>query len=211
MSKDSLIAMRSNPGVGGTLQVELTGMGVSWMLRPSAENETIVQHGGTWAGQRSGFFMVPSRNFAMTVLTNSEGGGKLLNELFAEDWSLRRFAGINNLPATPQKLSTAELAPYEGAYATDDIDQSGTLGTVVINFRGKDGQLLGNMSDTPDGTYLPDEQTVPNFGLALYKTDYGLDLGPDLKPTGTRSNFVRGSDGNVAWFSNHGRLYRHLQ
>ncbi|RZK68651.1 MAG: penicillin-binding protein, partial [Rhodococcus sp. (in: high G+C Gram-positive bacteria)] len=53
--------------------------------------------------------------------------------------------------------------------------------------------------------------TVPNLGLALYKTDYGLDLGPDLKPTGTRSNFVRGSDGNVAWFSNHGRLYRHLQ
>ncbi|QSE86145.1 serine hydrolase domain-containing protein [Rhodococcus koreensis] len=211
MSKDSLIAMRSNPGVGGTLQVELTGMGVSWMLRPSAENETIVQHGGTWAGQRSGFFMVPSRNFAMTVLTNSEGGAKLLNELFAEDWSLRRFAGISNLPATPQKLSTAELAPYEGVYATDDIDQSGTLGTVVINFRGKDGQLVGNMSDAPDGTYLPDEQTVPNLGLALYKTDYGLDLGPDLKPTGTRSNFVRGSDGNVAWFSNHGRLYRHLQ
>ncbi|WP_054248265.1 serine hydrolase domain-containing protein [Rhodococcus opacus] len=211
MSKDSLIAMRSNPGVGGTLQVELTGMGVSWMLRPSAENETIVQHGGTWAGQRSGFFMVPSRDFAMTVLTNSEGGGKLLNELFAEDWSLRRFAGISNLPATPQKLSTAELAPYEGAYATDDIDQSGTLGTVVINFRGKDGQLVGNMSDAPDGIYLPDEQTVPNLGLALYRTDYGLDLGPDLKPTGTRSNFVRGSDGNVAWFSNHGRLYRHLQ
>jgi len=67
------------------------------------------------------------------------------------------------------------------------------------------------MSDAPDGIYLPDEQTVPNLGLALYKTDYGLDLGPDLKPTGTRSNFVRGSDGNVAWFSNHGRLYRHLQ
>ena len=155
--------------------------------------------------------MVPSRNFAMTVLTNSEGGGKLLNELFAEDWSLRRFAGISNLPATPQKLSTAELAPYEGVYATDDIDQSGTLGTVVIHFRGKDGQLVGNMSDAPDGTYLPDEQTVPNLGLALYKTDYGLDLGPDLEPTGTRSNFVRGSDGNVAWFSNHGRLYRHLQ
>ena len=76
MSKESLTEMRSNPGVGGTLQVELTGMGVSWMLRPSAENETIVQHGGTWAGQRSGFFMVPSRNFAMTVLTNSEGGGR---------------------------------------------------------------------------------------------------------------------------------------
>ncbi|WP_235214795.1 hypothetical protein [Rhodococcus opacus] len=50
----------------------------------------------------------------MTVLTNSEGGGKLLNELFAEGRSLRRLAGISNLPATLQKLSTAELAPSEG-------------------------------------------------------------------------------------------------
>lgn len=64
-------------------------------------------------------------------------------------------------------MSTAELAPYEGAYATDDIDRSGTQGTVVIHFRGKDGQLVGTMSDAPDGTYLPDEQTVPNLGLAL--------------------------------------------
>ncbi|WP_245541484.1 serine hydrolase domain-containing protein [Smaragdicoccus niigatensis] len=210
MSKDSLVAMRSNPGPGGTLQVELTGMGVSWMLRPTAENETVVQHGGTWSGQRSGFFMVPSRNFAMTVLTNSEGGSMLLAELFAEDWSLRKFAGVSNLPATPQKLSAADLAPYEGGYATDDIDQSGTLGTVVINFRAQDGQLVGNMSDAPDGSYLPDEQAVPDLGLAFYKTDYGLDLGPDLKPVGTRSNFLRAADGSVAWFSNHGRLYRHL-
>ncbi|HXL63107.1 MAG TPA: hypothetical protein VN959_20975, partial [Mycobacterium sp.] len=33
-------------------------------------------------------------------------------------------------------------------------------------------------------------------------------LGPDNKPTGTRSNFVRGPDGNIAWFRNHGRLFR---
>ena len=208
MSKDSLVAMRSNPGAGGTLQVELTGMGVSWMLRPSAENETVVQHGGTWAGQRSGYFMVPSRNFAMTVLTNSEGGGKLLAELFAEDWSLRTFAGINNLPATPQQLSASDLAPFEGRYVTDDIDAAGELGHVAIDFRGKDGQLVGTMSDTPDGNFVPDENAAPDLGLAFYKTDYGLDLGPDLEPVGSRSNFVRGSDGSVAWFLNHGRLYK---
>jgi len=33
------------------------------------------------------------------------------------------------------------------------------------------------------------------------------EVGPDGKPTGTRSDFVRGPDGNVAWFRNHGRLY----
>lgn len=48
LSRQSLKAMRSNPGAGGTLWVELTGMGVTWMLRPSAENVTIAEHGGTW-------------------------------------------------------------------------------------------------------------------------------------------------------------------
>lgn len=50
LSRWSLEAMRSNPGAGGTLWVELTGMGVTWMLRPSAEHVTIVEHGGTWKG-----------------------------------------------------------------------------------------------------------------------------------------------------------------
>lgn len=103
LSRQSLKAMRSNPGAGGTLWVELTGMGVTWMLRPSAENVTIVEHGGTWKGQRSGFVMVPDRNFAMTVLTNSDGGFHMINDLFASDWALQRFAGLSNLPATPQR------------------------------------------------------------------------------------------------------------
>ncbi|MGW2663918.1 serine hydrolase domain-containing protein [Nocardia tengchongensis] len=208
LSKDSLVAMRSHPGAGGTLQVELTGMGVSWMLRPSAENETIVQHGGTWAGQRSGFFLVPGRDFAMTVLTNSDGGAALLAELYADDWALRRFAGISNLPASPQRLGAAELAPYEGRYVTDDIGETGELGHAVIDFRGHDGRLAGVMSDAPDAAYLPDELTAPDLGLAFYRTDYGLDLDRDLTPVGTRSNFVRGADGKVAWFRNHGRLYQ---
>src|SRR5262249_16751005 len=47
LSQASLVAMRSNPGPGGTLLVELDGVGVNWMLRPSAEGVRIVQHGGT--------------------------------------------------------------------------------------------------------------------------------------------------------------------
>jgi CubicO group peptidase (beta-lactamase class C family) len=207
LSQQSLVAMRSNPGAGGTLQVELTGMGVTWMLRPSAENLTIVQHGGTWSGQLSGFFMVPDRNFAMTVLTNSEGGSKLTTDLFAGDWALHTFAGVSNLPATPQHLRAAELAPYEGRYVADSIPESGSLEHVVIDFTARDGQLVGTMGDGNANTG-PDEQNSSKMGLAFYRPDYGLDLGPDAKPTGPRSNFVRGPDGNIAWFRNHGRLYR---
>lgn len=206
LSRQSLKAMRSNPGAGGTLWVELTGMGVTWMLRPSAENVTIVEHGGTWKGQRSGFVMVPDRNFAMTVLTNSDGGFHMINDLFASDWALQRFAGLSNLPATPQRLGAVDLAPYEGRYIAKQVAQNGDLETTVIDFRARDGQLAGSMS-TDDAN--PDGQNSANLGLAFYRPDYGLDLGPDNKPTGSRSNFVRGPDGNIAWFcSQHGRLFR---
>jgi CubicO group peptidase (beta-lactamase class C family) len=206
LSQRSLQAMRSNPGAGGTLQVELTGMGVAWMLRPSAENKLIVQHGGTWSGQRSGFFMVPDRNFAMTLLTNSEGGAQLTVDLFADDWALRRFADVSNLPATAQRLSAGALTPYEGRYVTEFIPESGHLERAVIEFRsGKgnfDGQLEGAI-----GSGEPDNDGSP-MGLAFYRPDFGLDLGPEGKPVGTRSNFVRDPVGNILWFRSHGRLFR---
>jgi len=206
LSRQSLEAMRSNPGAGGTLWVELTGMGVTWMLRPSAENVTIVEHGGTWKGQRSGFFMVPDRNFAMTVLTNSDGGFQMINDLFARDWALRRFAGVSNLPATPQHLDAVELAPYEGRYIAEQVSQNGSREQAVIDFRARGGQLAGTMSV---GDADPDGPNSNKLGLAFYRPDYGLDLGPDDEPTGSRSNFVRGPDGKIAWLcSHHGRLFR---
>jgi CubicO group peptidase (beta-lactamase class C family) len=207
LSQQSLVAMRSNPGAGGTLQVDLTGMGVAWMLRPTAEHVTVVQHGGTWNGQRSGFFIVPDRNFAMTVLTNSESGGSLLNDLYADDWSLHTFAGVTNLPGTPQHLSAADLAPYLGRYVAQLVTESGSLEQAVIEFSAGDGQLVGAMGGG-EAKSEPDMENSAKIGLSFYRPDYGLDLGPDNKPTGTRSNFVRGPDGNISWFRNHGRLFR---
>jgi Beta-lactamase len=114
--------MRSNLGPGGTLFVELDGVGVTWMLRPSAEGVRIVQHGGTSTGQHSGFLMVPERGFALTVLTNSEGGPNLVRDLFVDDWALRRFAGVSTPPAVPRVLNPGELAPYEGRYESQEIN-----------------------------------------------------------------------------------------
>jgi CubicO group peptidase (beta-lactamase class C family) len=208
LSQQALVAMRSNPGAGGTLQVDLTGMGMTWMLRPSAENVTIVQHGGTWNGQHSGFCMVPDRNFAMTVLTNSEGGTQLINDLFGDDWALRRFAGISNLPASPQHLSDADLEPYQGRYVAQHVAESGSLGQAIIEFRVGNGQLDGTVSADDITGSNPNQESSSRLGLAFYRPDYGLDLGPDNKPIGTRSNFVRSSDGTIAWFRSHGRLYR---
>ncbi len=85
----------------------------------------IVQHGGDWDGQHSGFFFIPERDFAFTVLTNSNAGDRLVASLCADDWLPSRFAGLHNLPASPRSLTGGELAQYEGDYTANSIAANG--------------------------------------------------------------------------------------
>ncbi len=222
LTNESLVAMRSNPGPGGTMVVELDGMGVTWMLRPSAEGVRIVQHGGTLPGQRSGFIMVPERGFALTVLTNSEGGPELIKELFFDDWALRRFAGVSNLPAEPRALTQPELAPYEGLYTGQIIDPIGTPSGVVaeteIELKGDDnGQLHMTRRDRVESAVPGDPSDIAEaedspaveLRLAFYRDDYVLVYDESGEPTFARANFLRGANGGVKWLRFGGRLYRH--
>ena len=201
LSRTSLERMRSHPGPGGTLVVELDGMGVTWMLRPTAQGPRIVQHGGTWPGQISGFMMVPDRGFALTLLTNSAGGSRLREDLFTDDWALRRFAQVTNLPAVPRHLSAAELAPYEGRYLNRRINEAGTGEETEVEFRADQGRLQGTSTSGGESSEL---------GLAFYRRDYGLDLDAAGQQVGSRSDFLRGPDGRVLWWRNHGRLHRRI-
>ncbi|WP_199512124.1 serine hydrolase domain-containing protein [Nucisporomicrobium flavum] len=196
LTRRSMHEMQSHPGPGGTLFVELDGYGVSWMLRPTAQGPKVVQHGGDWAGQHSGFLMVPERDFALTVLTNSEGGPLLTAELFADDWALRRFAGVRNLPAVTRPVPDAALAAYEGRYSGSQIGFEGETATVEIDLVAAGGGL----SVRVDGQEA--------LRLAFYRRDYVRVLEPGGADTFFRANFVRGPDGQVAWLRYGGRLYR---
>lgn len=199
LTERSLVAMRSNPGPGGTIIVELDGVGVNWLLRPSAEGVRIVQHGGNWPGQHSGLLIVPERDFALTMLTNSRGGPKLVSELFGDDWALRRFAAITNLPAVPRALSPSELAPYEGHYTAQAIDTTGAMETSDVQLTGDGGQLAMTVSE---------QGNVEHFRLAFYRPDYVLGFDADNQPANTRLDFLRDLKGNVLWLRRSGRLYR---
>jgi CubicO group peptidase (beta-lactamase class C family) len=196
LSRHALLAMRSRPGPGGTLFVELDGAGVTWMLRPTAERVQVVQHGGDVGGQHSGFLLVPERDFALTVLTNSETGPFLLADLFVGDWALRRFAGVHNLPANPRRLPAAELAGYEGAYTLQQVGPDGALLGFVVDVVRDRGELAVQI----DGEAA--------LRLKFYRRDYVLTADPTGQPDGSRANFVRDASGEVAWLRLGGRLLR---
>jgi CubicO group peptidase (beta-lactamase class C family) len=187
--------MQQHPGPGGTLFVELDGAGITWMIRPTAEGPKVVQHGGDWAGQHSGFLMVPDRDFAITLLTNSEGGPGLVAELFADDWALKRFAGVRNLPAVPRPQPG--LSAYEGSYTAEQIGLDGTSAILQLDLA-----VAGN------GRLSVSVGGQDALRLAFYRRDYVLALGPDGSDTHVRANFVRGADGQVAWLRYGGRLFR---
>jgi hypothetical protein len=103
--------------------------------------------------------MVPERGFAFTMLTNSDGGEKLHNDLFVDDWALRRFAGISNLPAVPRALTPGELAPYEGHYGRKrrrTVDRRRAAGARCHLDRSVDAKPLGSdTARTPATTDYP--------------------------------------------------------
>ncbi|MEI8411775.1 MULTISPECIES: serine hydrolase domain-containing protein [unclassified Kribbella] len=196
LSDRARVAMHSKPGPGGTLFVELDGVGVSWMLRPTAEGPTVVQHGGDWSGQHSGFLMVPRRDFAITLLTNSESGPALVAELFADDWALREFAGVSNLRAVPRELPPSRLAQYEGLYVAQQIGFDGQPSEFGLELTADDGELVARLNGEVA------------LRLAFYRKAYVLALDPAGQPTHVRANFVLGPDGQPQWLRYGGRLFR---
>jgi CubicO group peptidase (beta-lactamase class C family) len=197
ISPQSLKRMRSHPGPGGTLLNELEGMGVTWQLRPSRERVRVVRHGGDWPGQHSGFMIVPDRGFALTALTNSVGGPALTQELFDDDWALRTFVGLNNLPAVPQVLSRRELVSYEGRYEAEMISADGRVTKTVYELRGDSGYLRVTSGSTVTAR------------LAFYRKDYALVLDSSGRSSVGRCNFVRDAQGRINWWLFGAALYRH--
>ena len=90
-------------------------VGISWLLRDVA-GVRVVAHGGTTHGQLSAFLLVPERDFAITVLTNSTNGGQLHTAVAR--WALEAYLGVAEPDPEPLSLTEAELAPYAGRYRT---------------------------------------------------------------------------------------------
>jgi CubicO group peptidase (beta-lactamase class C family) len=175
---------------------------ISWLLK-DVGGVRLVRHGGTTNGQLSAFVLAPERDFAITVLTNSDRGGQLHQELVK--WALETYLGVSEPEPEPLSLTEPELAPYAGRYQT----ASGVLDLAVEG----DG-LVANATYSEEaiaklrsvyGDQVPEQRPIP---LKLLPDDrFVVVEGPGK---GTRGYFVR-EDGAVTGVDFGGRLARRLR
>jgi CubicO group peptidase (beta-lactamase class C family) len=107
-------------------------VGISWFLR-DIDVVRVAAHGGSTNGQESGFEIVPERNFAITVLTNSGTGLQMHRELVK--WAKETYLGLAEEEPPMVALDEAALRPFTGRYLSDtsiiDIGPSGDGGLIV--------------------------------------------------------------------------------
>ena len=150
-------------------------------------------------GQLSAFLMVPERQFAITLLTNSETGAQLNGEI--TKWALEQYCRAT-LPEPPHlNMSAEQLLEYTGHYvgAADDLDLTIREGTLV-------------MQDIPKGGFptpqAPPPPAEPPVRLAFVSDDHVLALDEPIK--GARAEFLRDSDGHLVWFRVGGRVHKRV-
>jgi hypothetical protein len=167
---------------------DLDGVGVNWQLR-TLDGVRIVEHGGDSATHHAKFLMVPERDFAFVLLTNSPGGSLLRKQL--TPWVLEHLLGLREPPRPTIAVSESGLDEYTGAF--------GIRGLVNDMRVFRVGQGVGMQRFGLDGTLDP-----TTYGMRFYAPDRAALSGGD--EDANLLDFLRSDDGRVSWVRHNGRL-----
>lgn len=168
--------------------------GIGWFIR-DMDGVKQLRHGGATNGQMSAFVIVPSKCWALTILTNAGIGRALHTEITG--WALKHYLGYAPPSDAPIESTPDELAPYVGQYSglVVDLDLYLTDGALAIEAKPKSA-LPGQGMPPPE----------PPIALARYATDKLVML--DGAMPGAHIEFIRDHDsGEVTWLRFGGRIY----
>jgi CubicO group peptidase (beta-lactamase class C family) len=191
LSSDSLAQMQTPllPSTG------INSIGLSWAVT-SVDGTQMISHGGGTKGQVSYLRIVPSAQFAVVVLTNSEEGDPLCFGI--ANVATKRYLGLTLPEAVPLDLPEETLRSYVGKY-----DAAASVCEITFH----EGELVLQVTDkggfpTPS---TPPEPAPPPVRVALYAQDRLIVLDEPLK--NARGEFLRNPDNSVAWLRFGGRVH----
>jgi CubicO group peptidase (beta-lactamase class C family) len=183
--------MRTPQGpAGGGRAVQI---GLSWLLQATPG---VIAHGGSANGQESSFVLVPGRDFAITVLTNSSAGARVHVPLVK--WALREVAGVVAPRRTPPEPVDRSVASFvAGAYHCRHA--------VLDITAGESGLQLAYRPTEAALAVFPTSTPAPASPLVLHRDDSVLVTDGPLR--GSRGEVVRDDSGQVQWLRLMGRLH----
>jgi CubicO group peptidase (beta-lactamase class C family) len=174
------------------------GMGITWFIRKVA-GLTLYGHGGATNGQQAYFFFIPEKDFACTILTNSDDGGIITAGI--TNYALELYFNAKAKLPKPIEVPTAELKDYAGRYQ---------IGTECFDLKVKGKHLiyhhipLGGFP-TPE---TPPGPAMPRMRFAFYETDKVIGLDEPYKDA--LGDFIRDNDGELLFFRIGGRAHKKI-
>ena len=174
-------------------------IGIAWHLR-NVGPLRVAAHGGTLSGHILLLEIVPERNFAIGILTNSINGWRLIQDVerealksyhgatFPKNYAIAHRGLVETLPNVEPLAKQPDPAPYVGRYLRP---------MNAVSVRVENGKLI--------------VQEIPNTGdprpvmpIAFYGPDRAVVTEGNDKGQGIE--FVRDQDGQVTWVRVVGRV-----
>jgi CubicO group peptidase (beta-lactamase class C family) len=174
-------------------------IGLAWHLR-SVGPLRVAAHGGTLAGHVLLLEIVPERGFAIGLLTNAQGGWRLIQDVerealelyhgatFAVNQAIAHRGLVETLPSVELLAAQPDPAPYVGRYRRP-------MNAVVVRAEGA-RLFVQERPETGDPR--------PDMPVAFYGPDRAVVT--DGAERGQSIEFVRGADGSVSWVRVVGRI-----
>jgi hypothetical protein len=174
-------------------------IGLGWHLRRVGPLR-VAAHGGTLGGHILLLEIVPERNFAIGILTNSSNGWRLIQDVerealrayhgatFAKNQAIAHRGLVETLPNVEPLGSQPDPKPYVGRYVRP---------TNAVDVRVENGRLV--VQDVPNGGDPRPVMPIAFFGPDRAVVTDGIDRGQSIE-------FIRSIDGAVKWIRVVGRV-----
>ena len=196
LSRTSLEMMRSTQ-----LRKQSTDddIGIGWHLR-NVGNLRVAAHGGTLAGHILLLEIVPEKNFAIGILTNSINGWRLIQDVerealkqyhgatFPNNYAIAHRGLVETLPNVEPLAKQPDPAPYVGRYLRP---------MNAVSVRVEDGRLV--VQELPNTGNARAIMPIAFFGPDRAVITDGNDKGQGIE-------FVRDASGRVNWVRVVGRV-----
>jgi len=174
-------------------------IGIGWHLR-SVGGLRVAAHGGTLAGHILLLEIVPERNFAIAILTNSIGGWRLIQDVerealkqyhgavFPKNYAIAHRGLVETLPNYEALTQQPDPAPYLGRYVRP---------TNAVSVRVENGTLV--VQELPNNGDPRPVMPIAFFGTDRAVVTAGNDRGQTIE-------FVRDASNRVNWVRVVGRV-----